>query len=66
MISSLGVTFKIITDDEYKSNNTPDTKFGMDDIYNTKMSPEPSSNEQRQTQIQKEIDELNETIHTEN
>ena len=52
--------------DEYKSNNTPDTKFGMDDIYNTKMSPEPSSNEQRQTQIQKEIDELNETIHNEN
>jgi hypothetical protein len=47
-----------------KSNNTPDTKFGMDDIYNTKMSPEPSSNEQRQ--IQNEIDELNETIHNEN
>ena len=54
--------------DVYFSNNTPDTKFGMDDIYNTNMSPEPSSNEQRQKQkeIQKEIDELNEIIHNEN
>ena len=37
----------------------------MDDIYNTTMSPEPSNNEQRQKQIQKEIDELNEIIHNE-
>jgi hypothetical protein len=54
--------------DEYKNNNTPDTKFGMDDIYNTKMSPEPSSNEQRQSQkqIQNDIVNLNDIIHNEN